>query len=172
MNPSASDSTVREPELVITRDFDAPRELVWLVLTEAEHLQHWFGPRGHTVDVVSLDLRPGGLFHYSMRTRGGQLMWGRFIYHEIVPPERLVYVNAFADADGNAVRNPYNADWPLEMLITWALTEEDGRTTFTVRAVPYHATEAERKAFADGFPSVRAGWAGTLDVLADYLATL
>jgi uncharacterized protein YndB with AHSA1/START domain len=172
MNPSASDATFSEPELVITRVFDAPRELVWRVITEMEHLAHWWGPKGWQRRMISLDLRPGGVFHYSIQTRGGQETFGISVYREIVPPERLVFINSFADENGNIVRAPFNDDWPLEVLSTWTLTERDGKTTFTIRSVPHNATEAERKAFEAGFASVQAGFAGTFDLLADYLATL
>jgi uncharacterized protein YndB with AHSA1/START domain len=172
MNPSASDSTWREPELVISRDFDAPRDLVWRVITEPEHLQHWWGPKGWLVRVLQLDLRPGGIFHYSQRNRGGQEWWGICVYREIVPPERLVFVNSFADAAGKVVHAPFNDDWPLEVLNTWTLTEQGGKTTFTLRSVPFAATKAERATFEAGFASVRQGFAGTFDQLENYLATL
>lgn len=172
MTSSTNDATTDEPGLVISRVFAAPRELVWRVLTEAAHLRHWFGPRGWRMRTMSLDLRPGGIFHYALRTRGGEEIWGIIVYREIVPPQRLVYVNSFADQRGNIVRAPFNANWPLQVLNTWTLAEEDGRTTFTVHAIPYNATEAERSAFLDAFSSVRAGWTGTFDVLADYLKTV
>lgn len=172
MSASASDATWREPELVITRVFDAPRELVWRVITQMKHLAHWWGPKGWQRRMISLDLRPGGIFHYSIQTRGGDEIFGIIVYREIVPPERLVFVNSFADANGRVVRAPFNANWPLEVLSVWTLTEQDGKTTFTIRSQPHNATEAEQKAFRDAFPSVRQGFAGTFDLLAAYLVTL
>jgi uncharacterized protein YndB with AHSA1/START domain len=161
-----------EDELVITRVFDAPRDLVWRVLSEADHLRHWWGPKGWVMQVMTLDFRPGGIFHYSMRTRGGDDLWGTLTYREIVPPERLVFITAFADEAGNTVRAPFNVHWPLEVLNTWTLAEQDGRTTLTLRGVPFNATEAEHQAFREGFASMRQGFAGTFDQLAHYLATV
>ena len=69
-NSSAAESTDRE--LVITRVFDAPRELIWKALTVPEHLEHWWGPKGITSRVHQLDLRPGGTFLYSQRTPEGR----------------------------------------------------------------------------------------------------
>src|SRR5437867_1034411 len=90
-NSSATTSAAPLDEsFTLTRTFDAPRELVFKVWTEAEHLKHWWGPKGMTMLVTRLDLRPGGMFHYSMRTSDGREMWGRFIFREIVPPERIV----------------------------------------------------------------------------------
>jgi uncharacterized protein YndB with AHSA1/START domain len=83
-------TNVGERELVITRTFDAPRELVFKAWTDPEHLQHWWGPKGFTFDVAKLDFRPGGIFHYSMRSPDGHVMWGKFVYREIVEPEKIV----------------------------------------------------------------------------------
>jgi uncharacterized protein YndB with AHSA1/START domain len=154
---------------VVSRTFDAPRELVFKAWTEAERLAQWWGPAGMAVSVQSLDLRPGGVFRYSMKSPQGE-MWGKFVYRDVVPPERLVFVVSFADAAGNTVRAPFSAEWPLEVLSTLTLEERDGRTTVTMRGVPIHATEAERKTFAAGHGSMTRGWGGTLDQLAAFLA--
>lgn len=162
-------STSAKGEFVITRVFDAPRALVWKVFTESEHLAHWWGPKGFTVHVAKLDFRPGGIFHYSMRSPEGQDMWGRFVYREIVRPERIVWVNSFSDKDGGLTRPPFKESWPLEMLSTLTLAEHEGRTTLTIHWVPLNPTEAERKTFEAGHDSMQQGWTGTLDQLAAYL---
>jgi uncharacterized protein YndB with AHSA1/START domain len=158
--------------LVITRVFDAPRALVWKAWTEIDHLKRWWGPKGFAMGACTLDFRPGGAFHYSMRTPDGRELWGKFVYREIVVPERIVFINSFADASGNIVRNPWNAHWPLEILNTQTFTERDGKTTLTLRGRPINASELERKTFEDGRQSMQQGFAGTLDQLADYLATV
>ena len=68
------------------------------------------------------------------------------------------------------MRAPFSADWPLELLNTWTFTEQAGKTTITMRAVPTHATEAERKTFEGAFASLEQGSKGTFDQLAEYLA--
>ena len=59
-----------------------------------------------------MDLRPGGTYHYGMRTPDGKEMWGRFVYREIIPPERIVFVNSFSDPEGGITRHPMAPTWP------------------------------------------------------------
>jgi len=98
-------------------------------------------------------------------------MWGRFVYREIVEPERLVFVSSFTDEQGNPIRHPFSATWPLEVLTTMTLTEDRGKTTLTMRSGPIGATELEQKTFEGGFESMHKGFGGTFDQLAEYLAT-
>jgi uncharacterized protein YndB with AHSA1/START domain len=158
-------------EFVISRVFDAPRELVWKTFTESEHLAHWWGPPGIPTRVARLDLRPGGVFLYSMRTPDGKEWWGKWVYREIVAPERLVVVVSFTDEKGNPVRHPMSPTWPLEILGTTTLSEQGGKTLLTNRAVPINATESERKTFEAGLEGMKQGFNGTWDQLAAYLAT-
>jgi uncharacterized protein YndB with AHSA1/START domain len=167
---AAAESTDRA--LVVTRVFDAPRDLVWKALTEPERLEHWWGPKGFTSRVHKLELRPGGTFLYSQRTPDGREMWGKWVYREIVAPERLVIVSSFTDEKGNLARHPFEPNWPLEMLGTSTFIEHRGRTTLTVRMVPINATESEQQTFFDGFNFMEEGFAGTFDKLDEYLATL
>ena len=161
--------TTGEP-FVIARVFDAPRERVWKAWTERDRLVQWFGPRGFTMNFASLDLRPGGMFHYCLRSQGGGEMWGRFVYREIVPPERIVWVNSFSDAAGGLTRPPFDDDWPLEMLSTATFTESGSRTTVTLRWSALSATEGQRKTFDASHESMNGGWTGTFDQLAEHLA--
>ena len=72
---------------------DAPRERVWQALTDPEHMKDWWSAAGFTMIAMTMDLRPGGFFHCGMRSAEGYKIWGKFAYQEIVPPERLVFVN-------------------------------------------------------------------------------
>jgi len=157
-------------KFVITRVFDAPRELVWKAWTESERLAQWWGPKGFTMGVVKLDLRPNGVIHYSMRTPDGREMWGKIVYREIAAPERIVFVNSFSDAQGNLTRHPLSLTWPLEVLNTLTLSKQEGKTMLTLRGGPINATEEERKTFEAGFESMKQGFSGTFDQLAEYLA--
>jgi len=94
--------------LVLERVFDAPRELVFAMFKEAEHLKHWWGPRGWDLPVCNIDFRPGGVWHFCMKCTDpgqgkffGMESWGKVVYKEIVEPERIVYVDYFSDAEGN-----------------------------------------------------------------------
>jgi uncharacterized protein YndB with AHSA1/START domain len=167
-------TTAAHPDetLVLTREFDAPRDLVFKVYTEAEHLAQWWGPKGFTMETCTIDLRPGGMFHYGMRSPQGQVMWGRWVFREVVPPQRLTFVVSFSDEQGGIGRHPGSPTWPQEMLSTMTLEERDGKTLITVRTVPINATEEELRTFKAGHDSVRMGFNGTLDQLDQYLAKI
>ena len=117
-----------------------------------------------------MDLRPGGIFHYSFQMPGGPVLWGRFVYREIVAPERLVFVSSFSDENGGLTPPPFIPTWPLEILNTITFAEELGKTTLTLLASPINATPEELKTFREGMRSLERGFAGTLDQLAAYLA--
>jgi len=123
------------------------------------------------MQVTKMDLRPGGTFLYGFGSTPAGDMWGKFVYREIVPPECLVFVVSFTDPDGNPVRHPLSPTWPLEVLNTMTLSEQDGKTTLTIRAVPINATEEERKTFEAGLKSMEHGFGGALDRLVEHLAT-
>jgi uncharacterized protein YndB with AHSA1/START domain len=158
------------PELHITRDFDAPIDLVWRAWTDPEALAEWWGPAGSQIDVAQMDLRPGGAFLYSMKTGGAPAMWGKFIFREVAPPDRLVFVNTFSDASGGMTRNPWIGTWPLEILNTLTLAEVGGKTRLTIHGGPINATAEELAAFAAGRDGMQKGFAGTFNQLDKYLA--
>jgi uncharacterized protein YndB with AHSA1/START domain len=159
-------------DFVISRVFDAPRELVWKCFTDPERMKHWWGPKGLSVVASKMDLRPGGTYHYGMKTPDGKTMWGKFTYREIVPPQKLVFVNCFSDENGGVTRHPMSPTWPLEMLSTFTFEDAPGgKTRFTIRWSPLNATDEERKTFDTSHDGMQQGWGGTLDQLADYLAT-
>ena len=116
-----------ERELVITRIFDAPRELVWKAWTEPERLMHWWGPKGFTVHTCKVDLRPGGVFHYGMRAPDGSDIWGKFIYREIVAPERIVFIGSFSDEKGGVTRHPMSRPW-ASLPSIWQRCESPNRS--------------------------------------------
>lgn len=155
---------------MLTRVFDAPRDLVWKAWTDPEHLRKWFGPKGFTMPTCSMDLRPGGVFHYGMKSPDGHEMWGKWIFQEIMPPARLVVVVSFSDAEGGVTRHPMSATWPLETLSTSTFTERAGKTTLTLRWAAHHATAVERKTFDSAHDSMTQGWGGTMAQLEAYLA--
>jgi uncharacterized protein YndB with AHSA1/START domain len=166
----ARDGSSAVPEFFLARCFGAPRALVFRAWTEPDRLARWFGPKGFTMLSCTLDLRPGGVFHYGMRSPDGQVMWGRWVFREIVAPERLVFVASFSDETGGVTRHPFAPDWPLEVLSTLTLTEHHGQTTVAMRGIPVNATDPERKTFEAAHDSMQKGWTGTLDQLAGYLA--
>ena len=157
-------------EFVISRVFDAPRDLVWKAFTEPERLKQWWGPKGATVIKSEMDLRPGGSYHYAMRMPDGNVIWGKFVYREITPPSRMVFVNSFSDEAGGVTRHPMAPTWPLEMLSIFSFDEVGGKTKFTVHWSPLNASEEERATFAAGHASMNQGWSGTMEQFEAYLA--
>ncbi|MFZ2540259.1 MAG: SRPBCC domain-containing protein [Gallionella sp.] len=152
-------------EMVITRTFDAPRELVWKAWTEPGHLMRWWAPKGCTTPFCKVDLRPGGKFHYCMRLPEGRDIYGIGIYREIVAPARLVYTDSFADAQGNPVPPAHygmSASHPAETLVTVSFEEHEGKTRLTLRhAIPVSVEERA---------GTEQGWSEMLDRLAEDLA--
>ncbi|MGC1356989.1 MAG: SRPBCC domain-containing protein [Xanthobacteraceae bacterium] len=161
----------KSEDFVIARVFDAPRERLWEVLTQAEHLKEWWSPTGFTMIAANIDLRPGGVFHCGLRAVDGYKMWGKFVYREIVPPERLVFVNSFSNAAGGVSRHPIVPTWPMETLITVTFEDEGGgKSKLNVRWAAHNANEVEQKTFDASHVGMKATWTGTLDRLGAYLA--
>ena len=141
-----------EREIVLTRVFDAPRELVFEAMTKPEHVVHWFGPHGWTLSVCEIDLRPGGRWRYVLRGPDTREMGMSGVYREIARPERIVSTESFDDYPGESVN-------------TVTLVEKDGKTTFTNNIV--HASREIRDAVIHS--GMEAGAGETFDRLADYL---
>ena len=163
-------SPTTEDAFTLTRVFTAPRDLVWEAWTDPERLRHWWGPKGFTWVRATLDLRPGGLFHYCLRSPDGLEMWGKFRFHQIEAPERLVFIVSFSDEKMGTTRHPLSATWPLEVMHTLTLSEQRGRTTLSLTGLPHNASEVERNTFRKGHLSMQQGFKGTFDQLEEYLA--
>jgi uncharacterized protein YndB with AHSA1/START domain len=117
-------------ELVITRSFDAPRNLVFEAFTKPEHIQRWLlGPDGWTMPVCEIDLRVGGKYRYVWRNQDGREMGMGGVYREVTPPERFVATEQFDEAwySGEAVG-------------TFTFSEQGGTTTIT-QTVLYNSKE-------------------------------
>ncbi|KZE78933.1 ATPase [Paenibacillus elgii] len=128
--------------LVLERVFDAPRDLVFRMFKEPEHLKRWWGPKGWEVPVCNIDFRPGGVWHYCMKcvdqNQGqfyGMESWGKGVYKEIAEPETIVYNDYFSDAEGNI-----NESMP-STLITMEFIDLGGKTKLVNRS-EYASAEA------------------------------
>ncbi len=159
-------------EFVISRVFDAPRDVLWKCFTDPERMKHWWGPKGFTVIASKMDLRVGGTYHYGMTPPNGVAMWGLFTYREIVPQEKLVFVNSFSDQQGGVTRHPGSATWPLYLLSTFTFEDAPGgKTKFTLRWRTLDATAEEQQTFDTMHASMTQGWSGTMEQLDAYLKT-
>jgi uncharacterized protein YndB with AHSA1/START domain len=113
-------ATPGDTEIVLTRSFAAPRDLLFRALTEPALLVRWYGARGWNLVECEIDLRVGGARKLISQGPGGERMGQRGVYREISAPDRLVFTEVFDDQS-----------YPGESLITQVLAEQAGRTTLT-----------------------------------------
>jgi len=159
------------PELIISRTFRAPRAAVYAAWAQPERMAAWSRFGGSAREFSAFDLHPGGTVHSVQRTPDGREDWDLLTVEEVVPNERLAYVQSFSDASGGVVRHPLSDTWPLRMhtTITFA-NADDGGTRFTLRWSPVDARPEEAETFAAAADGVRQGWAAMLDGLDAFLA--
>lgn len=156
-------------EFVINRTFDAPRELVWKAFTEPERMAAWWGPPGSKLHAATMDLRPGGRYHFGAIMPDGKLLWGLFNYIEIDPIDRIVYLHSFSDEAGGLAPSPFGMPWPSRIHTTLLFAEAHGKTAFTLRQRPLDATPDEVASFVGLFEGMTMGWGGTFDRLDAFL---
>ncbi|MEN9537792.1 MAG: hypothetical protein RLZZ126_27 [Pseudomonadota bacterium] len=164
----------QDAPFVIEHVFQAPLDRVWQVYTQPEHLSQWMRPAGLTDAGCTVDLRPGGVFHYGMGTPDGQIMWGKWTYLEITSPEhavaRMKVIVSFSDKDQGVTRHPMSPTWPLETLSEMTLTAEGNTTRLRLAWRACNANEVEQTTFNSSHASMTQGWRGTLQGLEAYLA--
>ena len=115
-----------EREIVITRVFHAPRELVFRAWTDPKLMAQWWGPKHFTNRVEQMDVRPGGAWRIVMCAPDGAEHPAQGVYREIVPPERLVFTNNAVDKDGNAI---------IEGFTTVTFDDQAGKTKLTLQTL-------------------------------------
>lgn len=146
-----ADRRADKPELILTRVFDAPRDLVFDAWTQPEHLRHWFGPKGFTTPTAGSDVRPGGAFRIAMRAPDGTVYWAQGVYRELVRPERIVCTMSGEGEEGTIA----------DSLLTVTFLERSGKTLVIV-----HQTGVP----LSGLAGASQGWSESLDKLAAHLA--
>jgi uncharacterized protein YndB with AHSA1/START domain len=153
----ANESAASKYDLVLTRVFAAPRELMWKAWTEPAQLARWWGPKGFTNPVCEADARAGGAIRIHMRGPDGTIypMTGRFV--ELVEPERIVFASAALDAEGKPM---------FEVHTTVTLVERSGKTELTLQARVTSMTDVAPQ-FLKG---MEQGWSQSLDRLANFVA--
>jgi len=143
-------TTPSDLEIVITRTFNASRDLVWQAMSEPELIKQWlFGPAGWTMTQCEDDLRVGGTFRWAWSGPNGTEMAMHGVYREVTPPERIVRTETFefgCEAQAG------------EQVATVLLTDDNGRTNLTLTVV-YPSKEARDGALASGMEKgVEAGY--------------
>ena len=145
---------VAERQLVITRTFDAPRELVFKAWTERERVMFWLGPEGFECFDFEMDGRVGGAWHNHMRAPDGTIYANRGTVLEIAEPERLAFTFAWDEPDGTPGR---------EMTVTITLEDRDGKTEMTFTQAVFESDDDR-----DGHSE---GWNSSFNRLDAYLAS-
>lgn len=135
-------ATASKP-LIITREFNAPRQMVWDAWTQPENLKRWWGPKTFTCPVAKIDFNVGGKYLFCMQGPDGKKYWSTGIYKEINPIERLVFTDSFSDENGNIVSGAVYgmADMPDVLEVTIILEEKDGKTKMTLTHTGMPASE-------------------------------
>jgi uncharacterized protein YndB with AHSA1/START domain len=149
-------TTPSDREIVMTRTFDAPRELVFKAFTDPELIAKWWGLRGTSTIVETMDVRPGGAWRYISRGPNGEEYAFRGEYREVVAPEKIVQTFEFEPMPGHIVVD------------TAIFEERDGKTYFTNTSV--FDTKEERDGMLNS--GMEGGAAESYDRLDELLATL
>jgi uncharacterized protein YndB with AHSA1/START domain len=149
-----------EQVIVISRTFDAPRELVFNAFTDPEHLAQFWGPEGFTCPSCEVDLRVGGTFRVEMRAPDGASYPCVGVYREIVRPERIVYASTADEG------HPCGGGLPPRAVVTMTFTDLGGKTKLTIHTRLQSAADRDA-AIVGGF---NEGWTDALDKLAALLA--
>jgi uncharacterized protein YndB with AHSA1/START domain len=147
-------------EIVMTRVFDAPRELVWQAMTDAKHVVHWWGPRGFSTTIEEMDVRPGGTWKHVMHGPDGADYPNKSIFKEVVKPERIVYSHG-GGRKGKPGAN-FVATWTFEAV-------ENGKTRLTMRSV--FPSAADRDLIVKEYGAIE-GAKQTFERLAEHLPTM
>jgi uncharacterized protein YndB with AHSA1/START domain len=159
-NPSLTNQSDRE--IIITRIFNVPRELVFKAWTEPSHIEKWFGPEGFKTRVEAMDFRPLGHWRYVMVSPDGAEYPSKGVFREIVPPARIVTSDEFDEG----IEKVLDADLPQEMVLTVIFEDLGAKTKLTIRIM--HETVSDRRKHEE--MGVVAGWNSSLDCLNDFLA--
>lgn len=156
-------ATPDDRRLELEREFDAPRELVWMAFADPYHLSQWWGPKGFTNPVCEIDLRAGGKWHHVMRGPDGKDYPTDSVFIEVTPPERIVYRNAAATAEVFGDNPP-----PSFVRVITLDDIGNGRTRLTLNAY-FDTADQKNAVIRRGF---REGTMESFDKLAAHLATV
>ena len=154
---STSQEATTDREIVISRDFEAPRELVWEAMTNPKHVVNWWGPRGFSMTIEEMDFRVGGVWQHVMRGPDGVNYPNKSIFKEIVKPERIVYSHGGKREGGPGVS--FVSTWTFDLI-------ETNKTKVTIRMVFPSAVERDR--VVKEFGAIEGG-KQTLERLGEYL---
>ena len=169
----SNDDEITVEPTILTREYNAPRQLVFDAWTKPEHLKNWQFPfKGFSCEFVSADIRPGGTSLHKMTAPNGFEMWLLTKYEEITPPDGLVFRQYNSNEAGDILPNPQMPNWPKELRTTIVLEQAGDKTKLQLIWQPVNPTKEEAEAFEATRAEHGKGWSGGLEQLVDYLATL
>jgi uncharacterized protein YndB with AHSA1/START domain len=154
--PALTVTLPSDREIVLTREFDAPRHLVFEAFTKPEHITNWWGQKGSTLASCEIDFRPGGQYRFVERDANGDEFGFRGEIREIVPPERIVQTFEWEGLPGHIAED------------TMELEDLGGRTRMTVTS--RFASVQDRDGMLQG--GMEKGAGESYDRLAEYLRSL
>ena len=128
----------KQTTVTIKRTFNLPLATVWKAWTEPESCKKWWGPETYTCPDCSMDFKVGGKYLISMMSAEGKKIWSTGNYKEIIPRQKIVYTDSFADENGNIVPASFYkmaGDWDMELMVTVEFEEVDGRTNMKMQQV-------------------------------------
>jgi PhnB protein len=160
--------STKQKELRIIHEFNAPKEMVFDAFATAEALNEWWGPVETNNSVVSLDFRPGGIFHYKME-KDGKVSYGRFVFGKIQPHDLLEFTVSFADENANIVKAPFEMELPHEIFYRLMFTEQYGKTIISLIGNPVNATKEQAEVFTAIEADMQRGFTSTFDQLDQYI---
>ena len=167
-----NDGKITVEPTILTREYNAPRQLVFDAWTQPEHLKNWQFPfKGFKCEFASADIRPGGTTLHKMIAPNGFEMWLLTKYEEITPPESLVFRQYTSNEAGDILPNPQMPDWPKELRTIIKLEEIGDKTKLELIWQPVDPTKAEAEAFDASRPDHGKGWGGGLEQLDVYLGS-
>lgn len=158
-------------ELIIKREFNAPKEVVFNAFASAEALGEWWGPPGLPITVMKFEFKTDGVFHYKADMQG-QVVFGRFVYRQIRKYDLIEFISSFSDENCGITRAPFNEKFPLEIFNHFEFTEQDNKTTITLSGHPVNATKDESQFYAHMSANLQQGLAGTFNQLENYLSKI
>src|SRR3984957_17931802 len=153
-NPSEETA---DREIFITREFSAPRELVWEAMTNPKHVVNWWGPRGFTTTIEKMDFRVGGVWQHIMHGPDATNYPNKSVFKEIVKPEKIIYSHGGKRENGPGVS--FVSTWTFDSI-------ETNKTKVTIRMV--FPSAAERDFVVKEFGAIEGG-KQTLERLGEYL---
>ncbi|MCF6193475.1 MAG: SRPBCC domain-containing protein [Kangiellaceae bacterium] len=155
---------------ILTREYNAPRQLVFEAWTKAEHLCQWQFPfKGFKCEFADDNIVAGGETLHKMIAPNGFEMWLLTKYEEITPPHRLIFRQYTSNESGDILPNPQMPVWPKEMRTTINLEEVGNVTKLELIWQPIDPTEEEAKIFDASRSEHEKGWGGGLEQLGEYL---